>query len=140
MMKNAHVGILVAAVTMAAGCGTREEPAPAAPSADNAPKQPSKPAEWPLSDDPVLTTGRAVWLENCENCHGIGKAESPCFMDYEAWTQRITKGESALIDSAINGFEGKSEAGMPPRGGNDELTDEQVAAATKYMIHFSTKP
>ncbi|MGB0582704.1 MAG: c-type cytochrome, partial [Limisphaerales bacterium] len=79
-------------------------------------------------------------LENCENCHGIGKAESPCFMDYEAWTQRITKGESALIDSAINGFEGKSEAGMPPRGGNDELTDEQVAAATKYMIHFSTKP
>lgn len=139
MMKIARIGVLVAAVAMAAGCGPGEEPAPAA-SAVEKPKPPAKPAEWPRSDDPVLTAGRAVWLDNCENCHGIGKAESPRFMDYEAWAPRLAKGEAELIHSAIHGFEGKTEAGMPPRGGNKKLTDEEVTAAIKYLIHFSTKP
>lgn len=95
------------------------------------------PAEWPGAADARFAEGRAVWLADCENCHGIGKAGSPRFTDAEAWAPRIGKGEAALIASAINGFEGKTEAGMPPRGGNEDLTDAQVAAAVRYMIHFS---
>lgn len=95
------------------------------------------PAEWPGKDDPRFLEGRTVWLNDCENCHGIGKAGSPKFGDPEAWASRLAKGESVLIASAINGFEGRTEAGMPPRGGNEELTDEQVSAAVRYMMHFS---
>ena len=131
---------MVVIAIMAAGCGTQEESASAALAPENSPKKPLKPIAWPKSDDLVLTAGRAVWLENCENCHGIGKAGSPRFKDYEAWAPRIAKGETELFNSAIHGFEGKTEAGMPPRGGNKELTDEQVTAATKYMIHFSRNP
>lgn len=140
-MKLCSIGVLVVAAAMVAGCGSGEvESAPAAEAASVAKsKKPPRPAEWPKSDDPTLVSGREVWLENCENCHGIGKAESPRFMDYEAWAPRLAKGEAELVNSAINGFEGKTEAGMPPRGGNKKLTDEEVTAATKYMIHFSTE-
>ena len=138
-MKHINFGALIALVIMAVGCGSSEKPAPAASTPEVSPKKPSKPAEWPKSDDSVLIAGRAVWLENCENCHGIGKAESPRFMDHKDWAPRLAKGEAELINSAINGFDGKSEAGMPPRGGNKEMTDEQGTAAAPYMIHFSSK-
>lgn len=141
-MKHCSLGVLVVAAAMAAGCGSDEVEPPSTPAAETTRTSESnqKPAEWPTSADPILIAGRAVWLENCENCHGIGKAESPRFMDHEAWAPRLTKGEANLINSAINGFEGETEAGMPPRGGNKKLTDEDVTVATKYMIHFSTNP
>jgi len=121
---------LAAVTVILAGCG------------GDAPQPPSLeaggiPAEWPGADDARHAEGRAVWLADCENCHGIGKAGSPRFTDAEAWAPRVAKGEEVLIASAINGFEGKTEAGMPPRGGNEDLTDDQVAAAVRYMIHFS---
>jgi len=100
----------------------------------------SLPEDWPLSEDPILAQGRGVWLENCKNCHAIGKAQSPRFGDAEAWGPRLAKGESVLIKNAIQGYEGKSEGGMPPRGGNEDLSDTDVAAAVKYMIQFSTSP
>lgn len=133
---------MFAAVCLAGlGCGgdtTDSDPDPPAGGTHAATAKPNKtPAEWPQAADPVLALGRQVWLENCENCHALGKAESPKFLDHAAWAPRLAKGEDALIRSAIDGFEGLSEAGMPPRGGNDELTDEEVTAATKYMIHFS---
>ena len=143
-MNLRSIGVLLTVISLVTGCGSGEVESPSAPvtkaGGEAKPQKPVRPAEWPRADDPVLISGRAVWLENCENCHGIGKAESPRFMDYEAWAPRLAKGEAELINSAINGFEEKTEAGMPPRGGNDELTDEQVTAAAKYMIHFSTKP
>lgn len=135
------IGVLLPLISLAAGCGSGEVESPPATNTgvEAIPKRPLRPTEWPKSDDPILISGREVWLENCETCHGIGKAESPKFMDYEAWAPRLAKGETNLVDSAINGFEGKTEAGMPPRGGNKELTDEQVTAAARYMIHFSTE-
>lgn len=122
------------AAAYAVGCGGK----PSQPAATEAVAAAEAiPAEWPGAGDPRFAEGRQVWLADCENCHGIGKADSPRFTDTEAWAPRLVKGEAALIASAINGFEGRSEGGMPPRGGNKELTDEQVTAAVRYMIHFS---
>ena len=116
-----------------AGCGKTPPPAPN----DLPGPKIEIPQEWPGADDPQFAQGRSVWLSDCENCHGIGKAGSPRFTDTEAWAPRLKKGEAALIASAINGFEGNTEAGMPPRGGNKDLTDDQIAAAVRYMTHFS---
>lgn len=129
--RKTTLGTALIAV-LAAGCGE-----PSSQSVATGGAGVEQPAEWPGEDDPRFLEGRTVWLSDCENCHGIGKAGSPKFGDPEAWASRLAKGESVLVASAINGFEGRTEAGMPPRGGNAELTDEQVTAAVRYMIHFS---
>lgn len=129
-----HLGL----VTIFVACGCREaqvEP----PGKGGASAQPvSKRTDWPGKDDPLLADGRSIWIENCRNCHGVGKAGSPKFGDVEAWAPRLKKGEAALIASALNGFGGDSEGGMPPRGGEEDLTDAEVTSAVKYMIRFSS--
>ena len=46
---------------------------------------------------------------------------------------RLAKGKDALYKSALGGLTGTSGTQMPPRGGNDKLTDHQVKAAVDYM-------
>ena len=41
---------------------------------------------------------------------------------------------SPLVRSALGGLSGRKGTQMPPRGGNDKLTDDQVRAAVEYMI------
>ena len=66
-------------------------------------------------------------------CHGSGMGGAPKFGDAAAWEARIAKGIDVLYANAINGFRGKGI--MPPRGGNKNLTDDEVKAAVDYMVH-----
>ncbi len=88
-----------------------------------------------LMGSPAMAAdGKAVYEETCSMCHAEGMAEAPIFGDKEAWAPRIAKGMATLEKHALEGFEG--DAGMmPERGGNDELTDEQVKAAVAYMVN-----
>jgi cytochrome c5 len=52
--------------------------------------------------------------------------------DAVAWKALVAKGRDVLYDHAINGFSDKGK--MPPRGGNDALTDDEVKAAVDYML------
>ena len=52
-------------------------------------------------------------------------------------SDRIERGTDILYRHAINGWNGPSGKRMPARGGNWNLTDEQVEAAVDYMIHNS---
>ena len=80
-----------------------------------------------------LAEGRTVWMDNCEGCHGYGIAGAPVPMKPGDWQPRLAKGKTVLYDHAINGFYGPEDTVMPERGGNPELTDEQVMAAVDYM-------
>ncbi|MFP4609772.1 MAG: c-type cytochrome [Thiohalophilus sp.] len=73
--------------------------------------------------------GKSVYDSACMSCHGTGAAGAPKLGDKGAWEDRIAKGEETLLDHAINGFKG-----MPPRGGNADLSDEEVKAAMEYMV------
>lgn len=84
-------------------------------------------------DDPQLLQGRTVWLQNCEGCHGYGTAGAPIPMQAEDWRDRLGKGTTVLYRHAIEGFFGPDDTMMPPRGGNDQLTDDDVRAAVDYM-------
>ena len=95
-------------------------------------------ADYPEFSDERLTLGRSVWLENCEGCHAYGIAGAPLATSQKAWSARIAKGKEALYLHAINGFFGPGGTMMPPRGGNDSLTDEEVSAAVDYMILLPT--
>jgi cytochrome c5 len=80
-----------------------------------------------------LMQGRSTWLANCEGCHGYGIADAPIPMQPSEWAPRLEKGKTVLYDHAINGFFGPDDTLMPARGGNPQLTDQEVMVAVDYM-------
>ena len=102
-----------------------------------APAEPAIPV-WDVSlEDPELEAGRLVWRETCVRCHGTGLAGAPRITDREAWAPRIAKGMDVLVQHALNGFQGPTGTEMPARGGNPDLTDEQVALAVAFVTSRS---
>ncbi|MGV6827633.1 MAG: c-type cytochrome [bacterium] len=80
-----------------------------------------------------LAQGRAIWLENCEGCHGYGIAGAPVPMHPEEWQPRLKQPLAVLHQHAIDGFFGPDDTMMPPKGGNDNLSNPEVRAAVDYM-------
>lgn len=67
----------------------------------------------------------------CAVCHSIGLANAPK-LDVTAkadWQARLNGDLKALVTSAING-----KGGMPPRGGDPTITDDELTAAIKHML------
>jgi len=70
----------------------------------------------------------------CRNCHLMGVAGAPAIGDDAAWKPRTAKGTAALYSSAIRGVQGETGWSMPPRGGNDALSDNEVRLAVDFML------
>ena len=79
-------------------------------------------------------TGEQVYGQVCKTCHDAGLAGAPKAGDKAAWTTRIAQGEKTLVQHAIAGFQGKAGV-MPPKGGNTELTDDEVQRAVVYLAN-----
>jgi cytochrome c5 len=84
--------------------------------------------------DARLKQGRAIWLATCEACHANDVAGAPLVTNKAAWAPRVAKGKDALYKSALGGLTGPKGTQMPPRGGNDKLTDVEIRAAVDYMV------
>ena len=80
------------------------------------------------SDD----TGQSVYAKSCAACHDSGVMGAPKVGDKEVWAPLIAEGSDELSENAIKGI-GK----MPPKGGNMQLSDDEVKAAVGYMIEKS---
>lgn len=80
----------------------------------------------------VASDGKAVFEETCQLCHGDGIAGAPKFGSKEAWGSRLGQGLATLEKHAIDGYEGENV--MPAKGGNPDLSDDDVKAAVKYMV------
>jgi cytochrome c5 len=76
----------------------------------------------------VLQTGQAVYTAVCVACHGTGAAGAPKVGDTGAWSARIAQGFDTLVQHAVHGIRA-----MPPKGGNADLDDIEVARAVAYM-------
>jgi cytochrome c5 len=46
----------------------------------------------------------------------------------------LQQGIPVLLQHALNGFYGPDYTYMPPRGGNQDLSDKDVEAALAYMV------
>lgn len=90
--------------------------------------------QFPEFPEPRLEQGRAIWLGTCEACHANDVAGAPLISNKVAWKPRLAKGRDALYRSALRGLTGPMGTQMPPRGGNDGLSDDQVRAAVDYMM------
>jgi cytochrome c5 len=73
--------------------------------------------------------GKAVYESTCVVCHGTGAVGAPKFGDKAAWAPRIAQGKPALMASALNG-----KNAMPPKGGNSNLTRDELSAAIDFMM------
>lgn len=89
-------------------------------------------------DLPVLMQGGEIWQGTCENCHGGNKLTgAPKITSTTDWAPRISKGFDVLFAHAIEGFTGPKYTQMPARGGNSELSDDDVRAAVAFMVWAS---
>ncbi|WP_292656664.1 c-type cytochrome [Nitratifractor sp.] len=74
----------------------------------------------------------AAYKASCAGCHDSGAAGAPIVGHKDEWVDRIKEGEKTLYEHAIKGFNG-----MPPKGGNMSLKDDQVKAIVDYMVNKS---
>lgn len=75
---------------------------------------------------------KATYETNCASCHDSGLAGAPKPGDAAEWNKRMAPGLDAVVKKSIDGFEGKQGA-MPPKGGNESLTDKEITGAVSYM-------
>ncbi|MDP2112064.1 MAG: c-type cytochrome [Thiobacillus sp.] len=80
----------------------------------------------------VEKSGQEVYDAACVACHGSGALDAPRFENKGDWNARIGQGYDTLVKNAIEGIRQ-----MPPRGGNADLTDAEVARAVVYMANAS---
>jgi len=78
--------------------------------------------------------GDAVYGQVCKTCHEAGLAGAPKMGDKGAWGPRIAQGQSTVTQHAVAGFQGKTGV-MPPKGGNADLTENEVARAVVFMAN-----
>ncbi len=79
--------------------------------------------------DKLLTMGESVYNGNCKVCHAQGINGAPIFGNKKNWAPRASQGIDVLVSHASNGF-----GLMPAKGGNTELTEDEIRAAITYML------
>lgn len=79
-------------------------------------------------------TAEQVLEKNCNACHAAGVLGAPKEGDKAAWSARAAAagGADGLTASALKG-----KNSMPPRGGNPDLSDEEIRAAIGLMLKQS---
>lgn len=77
-------------------------------------------------------SGEEVYKTVCAACHTTGALNAPKTGDKTAWAKLIAQGLDAITKDAIKGIRQ-----MPPRGGNPDLSDIEVARAIVFMANQS---
>ncbi len=80
----------------------------------------------------VDKSGEEVVKAGCAACHAAGAMGSPKLGDKDAWASRIAQGYATLTKHATEGIRM-----MPARGGNADLTDNEMASAVAYMANLA---
>lgn len=75
-------------------------------------------------------SGESIVAARCSECHAKGVGGAPRIGDLQDWAPRVRRGIGYLVRSAIHGH-----GGMPPRGGEANLTDSELSSAILYMIN-----
>jgi cytochrome c5 len=76
----------------------------------------------------VEKSGQEVFDAVCTTCHTPGALGAPKYGNKGDWGPRIAQGYETLLKHAIEGIRQ-----MPPRGGDGDLSDIEVARAVAYM-------
>ncbi len=78
----------------------------------------------------VEKSGQEVYDAVCASCHGSGALGAPKFNARGDWAGRLGQGYDTLVKHAIEGLRQ-----MPPRGGDSDLSDIEMARAVAYLAN-----
>jgi len=78
----------------------------------------------------VEKSGQEVYDAVCTSCHGSGALGAPKFDSKGDWAGRLGQGYDILVKHAIEGLRQ-----MPPRGGDSDLSDIEVARAVAFLAN-----
>ncbi|MDP1544050.1 MAG: c-type cytochrome [Polycyclovorans sp.] len=78
----------------------------------------------------VEKSGQEVYDAVCASCHNSGALAAPKFDARGDWAGRLGQGYDTLVKHAIEGLRQ-----MPPRGGDSDLSDVEVARAVAYLAN-----
>lgn len=125
------------ALVVLAGCGGESETEGEASSVAEETLQVEEAPEWPVTTDPALTEGMAVFAEVCARCH-LESEYAPTIADLKAWDRRLSArsedgvaARDVFVTHATEGF-----GDMLAKGGKrgKDLTDVQVAQGVDFML------
>ena len=85
-------------------------------------------------EDKTISKAEKLYNETCKLCHGTDTMGAPRVGDADAWHEVVAKGFGKVVGNAIDGV-----GGMPPKGGNEELTNTEVKQIVEFMINSSKK-
>ncbi len=80
----------------------------------------------------VEKSGKEIVEAACSACHLSGALGAPKIGDKAAWGKLLPQGVERMTQNAIKGVRQ-----MPPRGGNPDLTDTEIARAIVSMANQS---
>jgi len=103
---------------------------------NNAAKKPSRRTSSTASTAATAgLTGEDVYAQTCIACHGgDGKGVVPGAPDFTDKSGRLSKSDTELIHSLMNGMQTLgSPMAMPARGGNSALTDGDLKNVLQYL-------
>lgn len=78
---------------------------------------------------PEPGVGEQVVKSTCMACHASGLNGAPIIGNKKMWAKRLPQGTPVLVEHATQGF-----GLMPAKGGNTDLTDEQIEKAVGYLV------
>ncbi|MDD2399861.1 MAG: c-type cytochrome [Sulfurovum sp.] len=79
-----------------------------------------------------VSEGAKIYEASCAVCHATDAMGAPALGDKKAWEAVLKKGIDTVYNNAMMGINA-----MPPKGGNANLTDDQLKATVDYMIDQS---
>lgn len=120
MLLARAVFLMVVLALLAACAPESETPAPSATPGD------VQSESWRESR---MLVGKEIYENACASCHAEGEGDAPAVGDRDAWSDRSDLWVAVLSEHATAGY-----LDMPGKGGRTELSDDDVAAASEYML------
>lgn len=84
-----------------------------------------------------VANGDKIFHETCMTCHGEdGHGAIPGAPDFTKKGSVLSKPHAVMIAHIKNGFQAPgSPMAMPPKGGNPDLTDQDIKDVHQYLHH-----
>jgi cytochrome c5 len=76
-----------------------------------------------------ISLGKDIYERVCSACHDNGVAGAIKITDKATWRSHIHHGIDHMVESVVKG-----KGTMPARGGDPNLTDEEIEAAVHYIV------
>jgi mono/diheme cytochrome c family protein len=83
-------------------------------------------------------SGREIYLQSCVACHGQnGKGAIPGVPDWTQPNGPLSQSNATLLKHIKEGFQKPGDPmAMPPKGGNPNLTDEDIKNVLDYILRL----